>query len=211
MIDQALRASLAAKYGYEQIYVMPFSSLTEVPDRFSSIVPKKIARGGLYMRRSDAEYNMSVVQPIPYILVVNSDEDKIYVTKRIAGEERLKDSLSLGCGGHVNPCDAGANLLINAALREMNEELELELINKLKIIGTVRDLRSPTAEHLGVVMIAKSDNVSIKESKNLEGQWMSFLDLVANYSKFESWARILIDEMLIRGKNINSLYRTGKQ
>lgn len=207
-MNEALHQKLREKYGTEQVYVIPFNKASMVPDSFSApcCLPSVKKLDGEFILRSDAEYNMVFIQIIPYILVLNQTYDKIYVMRRIAGEERLKDSLSLGCGGHINPVDIGTgNLIYNAAIREMNEELNIVSPSKLKIVGTVRDMKSQTADHLGIVMITAAKRVTVKEKESLKGKWMTFDDLFHNYDKFESWARIIIDAMYLNGKSIKSL------
>lgn len=208
MLDAALRAALQKKYGREQVFVVPFDKAKQIPDRYSACdkLPGAFLSGS-FILRSDAEYNIAAVQLIPYILILNKDHTKIYVTKRIAGEERLKDSLSLGCGGHINPCDFGKNMIMHAAQREMNEELDIRLRKGtgLKMIGLIRDLASETKEHLGIVMIAEAGRVKVREDKVLKGKWMDFNALIKNYMCFESWARHIIDQMLLGGRKISAL------
>lgn len=208
MLDAALRAALQKKYGREQVFVVPFDKAKQIPDRYSACdkLPGAFLSGS-FILRSDAEYNIAAVQLIPYILILNKDHTKIYVTKRIAGEERLKDSLSLGCGGHINPCDFGKNMIMHAAQREMNEELDIRLRKGtgLKMIGLIRDLASETKEHLGIVMIAEAGRVKVREDKVLKGKWMDFNALIKNYLCFESWARHIIDQMLLGGRKISAL------
>lgn len=208
MLDAALRAALQKKYGREQVFVVPFDKVKQIPDRYSACdkLPGAFLSGS-FILRGDAEYNIAAVQLIPYILILNKDHTKIYVTKRIAGEERLKDSLSLGCGGHINPCDFGKNMIMHAAQREMNEELDIRLRKGtgLKMIGLIRDLASETKEHLGIVMIAEAGRVKVREDKVLKGKWMDFNALIKNYMCFESWARHIIDQMLLGGRKISAL------
>ena len=206
MIDPVLKVTLQKKYGTEQVYTIPFSYGMGTPDKFSPEMPQNLY-GGSFTLRSDAEYNEALIQIIPYILVINKAHNKMYVTKRIAGEERLKDSLALGCGGHINPEDFGKDLIFNAAYREMNEELNIRLAKgtDLVTVGTVRDLNSATREHLGVVMIATAGSVSVKEKENLKGIWMTYNELVANYSSFESWAKHILDYMFDKGGSIQNL------
>lgn len=208
MLDAALRAALQKKYGREQVFVVPFDKVKQIPDRYSacSKLPGAFLSGS-FILRSDAEYNIAAIQLIPYILILNKNHTKIYVTKRIAGEERLKDSLSLGCGGHINPCDFGENMIMHAAQREMNEELDVRLRKGtgLKITGLIRDLASETKEHLGIVMIAEAGRVKVREDKVLKGKWMDFNALIKNYLCFESWARHIIDQMLLGGRKVSAL------
>ena len=96
-------------------------------------------------------------------------------------------------------------VLFNAALRELNEELNVPSAiekNDFEVIGTVRSITSSTNDHLGVVMTIAidEDQVSVKEIDNLEGVWMDLSELVANYEKFESWARFIIDYFYTENK-----------
>lgn len=209
MVDAALKATLQKKYRDEQVYVVPFKKVAHIPDKYNSLTSIDFKDGGMLILRSDAEYNPAMIQLIPYIIVMNKAHDKVYVTKRIAGEERLRDSLALGCGGHINPCDYGKDIVMNAALREMNEELNIHLAKntELKTVGTVRDFESKTNEHLGIVMVATAGSVSVKEKESLKGFWMSFGDLKRDYDKFESWAQHIIDYIFINGDNLEVLLK----
>ena len=210
MIDAALRLKLQTKYGTEQVYVIPFIKGKVVPDKYSA--PCSLSDvsklNGTFVLRYDAEYDMTLLQVIPYVLVLNKQHTRIYVTERIAGEERLKGKLSLGCGGHINPCDAG-DLIQNAAYRELNEELNILQIKntKLRTIGTLRDMNSTTRDHIGVVMAIMASRVSVKEKKKMKGYWLDFNSLILRYSEFESWSRHIIDAMFMQGGKIDSLLK----
>lgn len=182
------------------MFVVPFFDTKRVPDKFTPTENLKISlnsweQRGRFVFRHDAEYNAILQQIIPYILVTDAKGQKVYVTERIAGEERLKGSLTLGCGGHINPCDAdGNNIILNAAIREMNEELNIkQKDDRLHHIGYVRDLSSTTSDHMGIVIAIKADSVSVRETDNLAGRWMTLNELIAEYGRFESWARHIID------------------
>jgi hypothetical protein len=87
MLDPSLKAKLEAKYGDEQVYVLPAYAGSRIPDKFSkTFLGEKEILGGSFVLRSDAEYNTAFIQLIPYILVINKAHTMIYVTKRIAGE-----------------------------------------------------------------------------------------------------------------------------
>lgn len=202
MENKKRKAELVKKYPTEQVFVVPYNQTKKIPDKFTSAKYVKTSlteweSKGRFVLRHDAEYNFALQQLIPYILVTDSTNDKIFVTKRIAGEERLKGSLALGCGSHINPVDSG-NIIMNAAIREMNEELNIKLKkNKLVFAGYVRDLTGATNDHMGLVFIATADRVSVKETENLKGRWMDLNELIAEYEKFESWARHIIDYFYI--------------
>lgn len=207
VVDRILAAKLKKKYGNEKVLIVPYQSASLIRDKYSQTKISTLAKildDFNFVLRSDAEYNQAFVQIIPYILIANKDHTKIYVTQRIAGEERLKNSYALGAGGHINPCDLRVtkriDTIYNAAMRELNEELDVKLSNpKLKYLGTVRDLVSKTNEHAGVVYVATADKVKVKEKETLRGEWMSFSELTGKYSSFESWARLIIDQIVLSG------------
>lgn len=190
------RIALKQKYGDEQILVVPTPIVRGVPDGFKltpAVLNTAYAR---FNYRYLVEYNYDLTQIVVYILVFNEGGDKLYITKRLGGEERLQQLYSLP-GGHINTEDAGKNIADHAANRELNEELKVKLADNtiLKQIGTIRDLNSDTRDHLGLVYRAKAVKVSIRENDNLSGQWMDTDQLKENYESFESWGRIILDTL----------------
>ena len=204
MVDTGLKARLRYKYGDEQVLVTNFVSANKIQDKFYPTPIKDIfplIRESKFVLRYDAEYNTSFVQLIPYILLVDKKHSAVYVTHRIAGEERLRDSIALGCGGHISPEDVGGDLLYRSARREMNEEIQVSpWDDEFNYLGTVRDLSSSTPDHLGCVLyLTIKKNAKVKETDKLSGEWMTFDELTKNYGKFESWARHILDSMLLAG------------
>lgn len=213
MKDTVKPSVLKKKYGNEQVLVVPALRAAIIPDGFT---PKISQQGwqifkstSTFVYRYSAEYNTALVQLIPYVIVTNAEQNKLYVTERIAGEERLKSKLSLGAGGHVNPQDLSKDTMYKAAVRELNEELTvvLEEGTDLTVYGTVRDLQSDTREHLGLVYLATAAKVKVKEKDTLRGQWMDIAGLVTNYNKFESWACLVIDHLFVNVKEHHRLFK----
>lgn len=191
------RETLKQKYGNEQILVIPTPIVRGVPDGFKLIPAILNPRYAKFEYRYLAEYNYDLTQIVVYVLIFNETGDKLYITKRLGGEERLQQLFSIGAGGHVNINDVGKNILDHAANRELNEELKARLIENtsLKQIGTIRDLSSDTRDHLGIVYRIKADKVAVREKDNLSGQWMDVDQLKENYKSFESWGRIILDTL----------------
>lgn len=214
MKDAYQTAKLRQKYKDEQVLVVPSISAANVPDGFSRKISKltefMFRNAYVFVYRYDAEYNYTLVQLIPYVVVTNEEQDQLFVTQRIAGEERLISGFSLGCGGHVNPRDMSRDTMLTAACREMTEELDITLTQStdLTIYGTVRDCDSPTREHLGLVYLATAAKAEVKEKDTLRGQWMDMSALVTNYYKFESWARHIIDHLFVNNKKSGKLFET---
>ena len=209
---------LSEKYGTEKIFVVPFSCTESVLDGFHSITEKDYDKlvdvtlsKGKFILRADAEEDITFQQIIPYVLVTDEAHEKFFATRRIAGESRLLGRLSLGIGGHINPIDwQNANcaffqthreMVLRGMAREIREEMTgFEHTKQPKPYGTVRDLGSSTPDHIGIVftMIAQEpDEIGIRETDTLEPVWMTKKELVQNYEKFESWAQMIIEDMVI--------------
>ena len=91
--------------------------------------------------------------------------------------------------------------MFKAAVRELFEEVQADILKPLKIIGYVRDLASSTSDHTGVVILAHATGeVVIKEKDNLIGQWMDINELIANYEKLEGWSKYIVDHFAEKKK-----------
>lgn len=201
-------------YKNEKVFVVPFSKVRMFSDKFSMRISSntnqyikyfnEIETGGLFVSRNDAEGNVSIQQLIPYTIIFNKDMSKLYTAYRKKGDSRLNNVYSLGFGGHINPIDSSGkdkSLIINAAIRELKEEVSIKTIYKLNYLGTVRDLQSETKEHLGFVFAITTNNrVSIKEKDKMKGSWMDIKELYDKYYKFESWSRYIIDYLFVLSK-----------
>lgn len=205
MNDPFTKAKLQQKYPTEQVYTVPFLKGKVIPDGYTPVQlsDKEILKtmsswqqGGRFIMRYDAEGNNSLLQLIPYTLVMSTDRTKVFVAKRTAGDSRLVSKFSLGFGGHINPCDT-QYVILSAATRELEEELDLKRKTMPGFIGYVRDTVSNTSEHLGFVFVLLADHVTVREKDNMEGTWMDLDDLVDHYYKFESWSKYLIDYLFV--------------
>lgn len=202
LTNSILKDKLKKKYKDEKVFIVPINIVENIPDKFTKLkhdnnIWTKYDNLGKYIYRYDAEHNPVFQQLIPYLLIANEDESKFYVSKRIGGDHRLKDKLSLGFGGHINECDGTNKVVLKALTREMNEELDIDPISNAIFIGSIRDIDSSTNDHLGLVFIIKSqeDNISIKETDKLIGQWMTKEEMFKSYSLFEGWSKYILDYM----------------
>lgn len=194
------RKALKEKYGNEKVFVLPISKVEGIPDKFcyskhDNNIWKKYDNQGIYINRWEAEGDSNFQQIIPYFFVTNEDGTKVFIAKRIDGDHRLVDKLSLGFGGHIDSCDGYNEVVLRALTREMCEELDINPLTKACYMGTMRDMTSSTNDHFGLIfgVKAKEGEVSIRETHKLVGEWMTFEQLYDNYSKFENWSKYLID------------------
>ena len=192
---------LKEKYKDEKVYVVPYNEILYIGDKFTPakydpIDFKIFDNIGTFMYRYEVEGNMEVQQLIPYVIVFNKDKSKIFTTKRIGGDSRLINKLSIACGGHINEEDEGIDKIFNCAKRELNEELNIEYNISYKFLGFIRDISSNTNDHTGIVLYVTVDNVSVKEKDSLIGKWMTINEIADNYNKLENWSKYLIDYLL---------------
>lgn len=210
---------LKDKYGDEEVFAVPYQHTEGIKDgfqRFNSRKAQDIIRNtmahGKFLLRAAVEEDMSFQQIIPYILICNEDASKFFVTRRIDGEKRLLGSLSLGIGGHLNPCDKGFmgdgfSTFMNGLKREENEETNVGEVSRdiHEPYGTVRDLGSSTPDHIGFVYlhhVHNTEKVEVREKDTLEPLWMTKEELVRNYEKFESWAQLIIADLVLTKKSV---------
>lgn len=193
------RKKLKKKYKDEKIFVLPANKIN-CKDKFTKMkndknIWSKYDNLGLYIPRYEAEYNPAFLQLIPYLIVTNDDQTEFFVTKRIDGDSRLKNKLSLGVGGHIDSIDGTNEVVFKCLVREMNEELFINPISPYQFLGTIRDLSSKTAEHLGLLFIVKAEkeSLSVKETNKLAGSWMKKEDAFNKYASFENWSQFVLD------------------
>lgn len=214
MVDDILYRKLVKKYPTEKVFVTPFNEVADIiPDGYTmagfiknETILDRLVEKGKFIFRHDAEYNTAFQQLIPYVLIFDKGYRKIYAARRIAGDTRLIKSYSLGFGGHINPVDEGWDILENAALRELDEEVILEGQTELKFNGYIRDVASDTSEHLGLLYTITCDNAKVKETDSLQGKWFDIDSIVNSYGAFERWSKMIIDHMYLNSVETSKLW-----
>jgi predicted NUDIX family phosphoesterase len=122
---------------------------------------------GKFVDREPAETDTSILQLIPYTVFMVRDAKNMrvfsYYRSKKSGESRLQGRMSIGVGGHINPCDKeGQNPYLQALEREITEELGVDL-SKIKLSkfcdpyrvwGVIRDTRTEVSKvHVGILHI----------------------------------------------------------
>lgn len=190
---------LKEKYGNEKVYVISYEKAAYISDGFTTEkhdpdIWRAFDNIGEYIYRYEAEGNPIFQQIIPYILIYNKDKNKLFTTKRINGDSRLINKISIACGGHINVCDGATEILFKAAVRELFEEVNFQPFCAFEIIGYVRDMTSSTNDHIGVVITIKAnEDIEVIEKDNLIGEWMSLVELINNYNNLEGWSKYIVD------------------
>lgn len=166
----------------------------------------------IHMRRGDAESNPDYKQPIPYAILTRkiNGNAEVFLYKRLSGggEARLHNKLSIGVGGHMNDLFTSFTLPY-VVTKEVSRELNEELIIKVKdttivssIYGLINnDLDDVGKVHIGLlikVIIPSDAEVFVRETEQLEGQWVSLEYIKSDevFNSLETWSQLSIKALL---------------
>lgn len=161
-------------------------------------ITNNLSENWVTMRRGDAEENPAYKQPIPYCIIRRDDEVFLYKRLGGGGEARLHDKYSIGAGGHMNEI-AGLTAFEDVLQENLERELEEELIidspnREYTTVGYINDDENEVGKvHIGLLVILDIDgNVEVRETDQLQGEWISIPQLVEEpvYSKLENWSKI---------------------
>lgn len=151
--------------------------------------------------RSIAEMDLSFKQVIPYAILHAQGEFLVYERTVKQGESRLHNRLSLGVGGHINPIDEnGSDPIFSTLMREMAEEVFINIVNGPKLIGFINDDNSEVGKvHLGVAFIIEVEKKTFKivETDKMVHYWMDAEQLSENIDRFETWSQLANTYLLL--------------
>lgn len=205
----------------EIVYAIKVSDLFSNNDHFNEyktpadpVILNRIYTKNVEMPRGECEENPEFKHIIPYCILTSTD-NRIFVVRRTTNqtEKRLHDKASIGIGGHVGPTRFATpkNAIYMGMLRELKEEItgmsylgkELDFTPKLS--GFVNASDPVGLVHFGLVYELVVDpervkTITVKETENMYGKWMSFKEasLLDNY---ESWSYYIMEDILRRVKN----------
>lgn len=152
-----------------------------------------------YAPRDQAEYDRSMKQIIPYVVI--RQEGRLFLLRRLSKqtETRLHDRLSLGIGGHINPSEQlGDGSILEAGMfRELSEEVNVERIAKLQCVGILNDTSGGVSDyHVGIVYLLDAEGeVSVRETEKMEGKWVTPEEVEDGFSQLETWSQIVFQEL----------------
>ena len=173
-----------------------------------------IAAHAFFARRDQVEEDPSLKQIIPYAVVRHDARIFLAGRTRRGSETRLREKLSVGLGGHINPVDnqadlfagasagaavaePGAGTLVDAAMaRELMEEIELPAGWTARPIGALNDdVEAVGRVHFGLVYLADvpSPDVRIRETTKLTGAFATMAEIRDAYPRLESWSQFIVD------------------
>ncbi|HOK87472.1 MAG TPA: DNA mismatch repair protein MutT [Fervidobacterium sp.] len=128
----------------------------------------KVLTGGYFVERKIAEYDESIRQVIPYIVLKENDEYIFFKRTTHQTEKRLHNLITLGVGGHLNDEDSNDPLeaFQKGLWRELREEVNAD-VSDLEYVGLINEMENPVSRvHIGVLYIAHVKYHGIVEAEN---------------------------------------------
>ena len=168
----------------------------------------RILKNFEYKKRKLAEKDSLYKQPIGYCLIVNPELKQAFAYQRSSEdskyfEKRLQGKWSWGLGGHIGQSDAKeGNPIHSSMLRELKEEVEVEMKRKPKVLGYINDDRDEVGKvHFGILYLIET-NSKIVKPKDLEinrGELMPIekLERICSSPDFivEEWSKMSLDPL----------------
>lgn len=158
-------------------------------------VPKEsfynVLKNGFFSRRAEAEYDESIRQVIPYIVLKEGNEYIFFKRTTNQTEKRLHNLITLGVGGHLNAEDSSDPIecFEKGLWRELQEEVNADVQN-INYIGLINEVENPVSRvHVGILFIAEVKYHGIAERENfIEIRSNSLLEYL---EEMEGWAKVV--------------------
>jgi len=159
-----------------------------------------------YMDRPEAEKNTQYKQLIPYVIIAHEDKYLCYQRGKRAGEQRLVNKVSIGIGGHINPCDNQTPLFLknyseiyeNAVEREVTEEITVECEHEDTIVGLLNDDSNEVGQvHLGIIHLWRlaEPNVKKREQMICQLSFMTETEMLKIKDNMETWSQLCLENL----------------
>jgi predicted NUDIX family phosphoesterase len=153
--------------------------------------------------RETVETDESVMQLIPYVLVLNDYKILTYNRLKKSGEQRLRGKCSIGFGGHINDTDSNFE---TGMIREIHQELYFPIEKPVfKYRGILLNDANPVGRvHLGIVYTAtvhgrnyhprthETDKIGII---GMHTRTKLEVAIRENRNLFEEWSAMCIDSL----------------
>ena len=152
-----------------------------------------------YYPREQAEYDRTLRQIIPYVVV--TQRGRYFLLRRLKKqtEARLHDKLSLGVGGHINPTEETGGDVIEAGLRrELAEEVFVEKIRSLTCVGVINENSGGVSDyHTALVYLLEAEGeVRVRETEKMSGGWATPAELADCREGLETWSQIVFHRII---------------
>lgn len=150
--------------------------------------------------RSKAEKDIHHKQLIPYVVLRYRDSIFSYVRGKRSSESRLVAMRSIGVGGHIEPADlnlftSDREMYLEAARREVNEEVELESSYIEHMSALINDDSTDVGKvHLGIMHIWDLAEPKVRKREGIITQsgFLTLDELDSRREELEAWSQIAL-------------------
>ncbi len=190
---------------FEQDNAVPFSS-------FECSLPKL-----QFALRDDVEKNMLFVQPIPVVVVTNTNRDKVLVIKKnknaVSIDSPEKDRLLVYIGGHCRQEDvieehmeSILDIFKSTLKREMKEEIGVSIaLDGVEPIIVYTTDNSKSRKHIAICFVVEQEE-SIRfnldktelvqnKGKSKSGTFMPINELYDMQEHMENWSKVIMNRV----------------
>lgn len=147
--------------------------------------------------RSVMENDPAYKQIIPYLVFQHDNTFFLMQRRSTASEERLRNKLTLGIGGHIRKEDMTHNSIFSWATREFHEEVDYAGTFTIQPIGIINDDSNDVGKvHIGFVFLLTGNiaNITVKsELKN--GSLIPLSECIAQKESMETWSQFILNEL----------------
>ena len=159
-----------------------------------------ILENHFFLPREKAEYDNTVKQIIPYVILRRGEEYFLLRRLKKQTEARLHDKLSLGVGGHINPTEEAARDPLEAGLRrELAEEVSVQDIASLTCVGIINETTGGVSDyHTALVyLLETTGQVTVRETEKMSGTWTTPAALSPLLDSLETWSKIVVERIIL--------------
>lgn len=159
---------------------------------------QKIVENSKFLDRAFAETDPTHKQIIPYLVFMHQGNVFMMQRTSTASEQRLKNKLTLGIGGHIRQEDFDLGPSIVAwAQREFHEEVDYNGSVTIRPFGIINENATPVdAVHAGFVYILEGNSPEITVKSELKsGILVPLAECQRRYTEFERWSQLIIDQL----------------
>ena len=152
-----------------------------------------------FLPRSLMEQDPAYKQIIPYVVFVHNDRYFLMQRQAKASEQRLKNKLSLGIGGHMRQEDMQKDDIFSWAEREFHEEVAYDGALSFRVLGMLNDDSNDVGKvHIGLVLLAQGEHANISVKSELKsGTLMSIDEMKPLYDRMESWSQMVFNRLAL--------------
>lgn len=150
-----------------------------------------------FMPRTPMESDPTYKQIIPYLIFTHKNRYFLMQRQAHATEQRLKNKMSLGIGGHLRQEDINGDDFFGWAQREFHEEVCYDGTLSMRFLGLLNDNSNAVGQvHIGLVMILEGDSNKISVKSELKnGTLVSIDECSLHYDNLESWSQIVFQTL----------------